>query len=147
MKSLLKIVVIVGLLGALGWGCGSFGLGTGSDTVTRVLADIGCLTALAGAGIQLSGDPTVSGATTVTGVVAAIGAIGASSVPSTVLAACKDTLAYAGDDMKGLVAFVKGTPGAAAEKVTPKSPLTMSVGKPAVPMKPTAVQVVLPKRP
>lgn len=144
MRKILSVVLVVGLLAA---GCAALGLdGTAGATVTRIIADIGCVTALAAAGVQLAGDPMVSGATTATGVMAAIGAIGASNMPSTVLAACKDTLSYAAEDMKGLTAFVKGTTGSTAAKVTPKAPMTMTTGKPPVPLKPTPVQVVIPGR-
>ncbi len=93
---------------------GMFGGGSG-DTAQRFLADIGCVTALAGAAVQVAGDPAVGGAKTALDVASAIAKVGASNVPSSALSACADTLRYAKEDMAGFIAMVKGAKGSEAQ--------------------------------
>ena len=140
MRTLLAIslALVVGLSG-----CSTLGIGTGGDTATRILADVMCLTALVTAGITVAGDPSVQGASTAIDVLTAIGTIGASSVPATVLAACKETLAYAAEDAKGLLALVSGSTGTTAPKLAPKA--MRSAAPPKAPAKPQSIQVVIPK--
>jgi hypothetical protein len=91
-------------------GCATLGIGQ-SDTATRILADLGCLTALAAAGIQVAGDPMVGGAATATDVLAAIVHVGTSALPGTVMSACSQTLTYVAEDAKGALSLVRSSAG------------------------------------
>lgn len=117
---------------------------TGSpDTVTRFLADIGCITALSTAAIQVAGDPMVNGAKTPLGVAAAIAAVGSSNIPATVLAACKDTIALASQDAAAVTTIAQNTEGTTA----PKAVMPRLTSPPPQPKTPQPVVIPVPKRP
>ena len=120
---------------------------TGQQVADRVLADLGCITALAGAGVQVAGDPSVGGAKTAVGVLSAISSVGGSSLPSAVLNACAATLAYANQDAAGASALLKsgsGTPAAPAPAPAPGTPAARAARPaPAQPAAPTVVHVPL----
>lgn len=107
------------------------------DAVTRILADIGCVTAAAAAGVQIIGDPSVNGAKTASGVLAAIMAIGTSNIPAAVLSACKDTLGFAAQDATAAATLVAATTGTDQ----PKASMPKMAGKP--PEQPKAPQPVI----
>lgn len=90
-------------------GCASTQGPGAPSTATVVLADITCVAALAGAGVAVAGNPLVGGAVTAAGVLTAIAAVGTSNVPGAVISACADSLKYAGQDLSGLLALVKGS--------------------------------------
>ena len=109
---------------------------TPTDVTNRVLADLGCVTAAAAAGLTIAGDPSVGGVKTVTDVLHAISSVGGSNVPAAVLAACQQTIAYAQQDYAGLVAQVKTSTGTTTPTVTPaaqRKPSLASYKQPAVP--------------
>jgi hypothetical protein len=126
-------------------GCGTFkSLMSGSpDTVTRILADITCITVAAEVGLTVIGDPTVNGAQTASGVLAAINTIGASNLPAKLLAACKDTLALAPQDAEASAVLVTNTTGTDLPKLSPPK---MAGPKPVAPKKPTPVVVPVPRK-
>lgn len=143
MSRLTALVVSCALLLSA---CGTFKAlqAKSPDTVTRILADIGCITAAASAGLAVLGDPTVNGAKTATGVLSAITAIGASNIPALVLTACKDTLALAPQDAEAAAVVVANAEGTTAPKLAPPKPM---VGAPPVqPKAPTPVIVPVPKK-
>ena len=125
-------------------GCATLGIGT-DNQAERILADLGCLTALAAAGVQVAGDPTVGGASTALDVLAAITKIGTSSLPGTVISACSATLSWVAQDVKGAVTTVKAEANA-PEPV--KAELRKKAAKPgpkaAAPPVPVRVIVPLP---
>jgi len=81
--------------------------------------------------MQVAGDPALSGAKSVMSVLSAILAVGTSNVPASVLAACKDTLAYATEDAKGAIALVTNGTGSSTPAVPPVS--TTPTARPAPP--------------
>jgi hypothetical protein len=124
--------------------CATLGIGQ-ADQATRIIADLGCVSAAVGAGIQIAGDPVVNGAKTAMGVLAAIMSVGMSNVPNTVLAACKDTLAWATQDAKGAIALVTSGTGTPAATVPP--PVTTPTrAAPPQPKAPTPVVIPIPKK-
>lgn len=117
---------------------------TGGDVVERVLAGATCLAALAGAGVQVSGDPLLSGAVTATNVLTAISTIGSSNLPATVLQACKSTIDYASKDTAGLTALLKNQkPAATATPPAARKAPAALIAKPAASPEPTIVKVPL----
>jgi hypothetical protein len=102
------------------------------------LADLGCLTALATAGISVAGDPVVNGAATAMDVLTAIVHVASGAVPGTVLSACSATLNYASQDAAGAIALIKGAPvapstGAVSLKAK-AAPANLPKGVPPVPV-------------
>lgn len=120
--------------------CASTSTGQG-DVAQRVLADLACVTAGLGAGLQIAGDPALGGAKTAIDVLNAIEAVGTSNVPTGVLAACKDTLNYAQQDFAGLIAMVKGATGSGAKTVTPPAQRKAAARAFQQPPRPTVVSV------
>lgn len=127
-------------------GCSLSGMVTGGgDTAQRFLADIGCVTALAGAAVEVAGDPAVGGAKTAIDVAMAVAKVGASNVPSSALSACAETLKYAQQDSAGLIAMVKGSKGSPATVAPPPAAqrgMSVTVFQPA---RVTPVQVPIPR--
>jgi hypothetical protein len=122
--------------------CATLGIGK-ADTATRILADLGCVTAATSAGLAIAGDPAVNGAKTALSIATAILAIGTSNVPATVLAACKDTLSYLAEDVAGAKALIAGSNGTTATTVPP--PSTTPTARRPVPQQPKApTPVVIP---
>ena len=122
--------------------CATLGIGQ-ADQATRILADVACVTAVVGAGLQIAGDPVVNGAKTVLDVIAAINSVGASNVPASVLSVCKDTIAYASQDLSGAVALIKSNPGTDQPKATPPK---MGARPPVQPKAPQPVIIPLTNR-
>lgn len=125
--------------------CATLGIGQ-ADQATRILADIGCVTTALNAGISIAGDPTLSGAKSAMGVAAAILAVGTSNVPAAVLAACKDTLAWASQDAAGAVAIVTRSTGTTSPTVPPTPTTPTAKPAPPQPKAPTPVIIPLPKK-
>lgn len=133
----------LGLVFLVFTGCAATGPdGKPVDTVTRVLADIGCVSALINAGGQIAGDPTVGGAKTVLDIFHAISVIGASNIPATVMSACAASLAYLTQDASGAQAYVTSVKGTTSARVG--SPPTVT-RPPEQPNKPTMVTVTVPR--
>jgi hypothetical protein len=134
----------IGLTLLLTGGCATLGIGQ-SDTATRILADVGCLAALAAAGVQVAGDPAVGGASTAIDVLGAITKIGTSSLPGTIMSACAQTLSWVAEDAQGALTIVKAE-SAAPEPV--KAQLKAKAAKPGpkapAPPVPTKVVIHLP---
>jgi uncharacterized protein YceK len=151
-----KFLVIAVLVPFLLTGCATIaGLFSGSGpTAERVLADVGCLTALAGAAVQVAGDPMVGGAATVLGVLAAIERVGASSLPSSVLSACAASLAFAKQDAAGAATVISATTGTAgagpgvvgAKKPTSPKKVGIAADVNKAPKVPTVVTIPLPDK-
>lgn len=134
MRRLVRCVLVLAVTG----GCASIGamFGGKADAATRFLADLACVTAATAAYGEISGDPAVNGARTVTDIITAINKVGTSSVPKTVLDACAESFKYAKEDMAGLLAQVQAAPGTAEAK--PQMP---KLARPPAP--PTKVQPVV----
>ena len=125
-------------------GCATLGIGT-DNSAERILADLGCLTALAAAGVQVAGDPTVGGASTALDVLSAITKIGTSSLPGTVISACSATLSWVAQDVKGAVTTVKAEANAPEPvKAQMKAKAAKPGPKAAAPPVPIKVIVPLP---
>ena len=143
------VLAVVGIFFLSTSGCKTFS-GGGGDTATRILADINCVTTALAAGLAIAGDPMVGGSRTAISVLQAILAVGTSNVPATVLAACKDTLGFASEDVAGAVALVTasgGSSGAAVTPPPPPAPAAPGAARPALkqPQKPTPVVIPLKK--
>ena len=134
---LLVPLALAGCQTAKAWWSGS------PDTVTRILADIGCITALTTAAVQVQGDPAVNGAKTALGVLNAIAVVGNSNIPTTVLAACKDTLALAPKDAEGAAVVVAAAEGSTLPKASPPK---MATAPPPQPKTPTPVVIPVPRK-
>lgn len=130
IKRFLIGVILTGITG-----CAAM---SGSDIVTRVVAALGCVTALTNAGVQIAGDPALNGAVTAVGVLEAIMRVGASNIPGAVMTACAETLDYAKEDATGALAMAKATPPAKGDKVQIKPPAGARAQQPLVP---TRVQI------
>lgn len=142
MKQALALIALIPFFLA---SCATGGTGTGADVAQRVLADLGCITALVGAGIDIAGDPAVGGAKTAIDVLSAIEKVGTSNVPSGVLGACQATLGYAQQDFAGLLTMIKGAKGTAAAKVTPPAQRKASALAFTQPPTPTVVSIPIPR--
>lgn len=144
MKKLLVVLILIPFLMT---GCATVkGLFGGDLTAERVLADIGCITALTGAGVAVAGDPMVGGAATVLDILSAITRIGSSSLPLGVLSACTDSLAYAKKDAAGAADVIAATTanktsGVAAAKKPVAAQKAMQADKSKAPVKPTVVTI------
>ena len=135
MKKLLIAVLLVVT------GCAGL---TGSAVVERVLAGATCLAALAGAGVQVAGDPLLNGAVTATNVLTAVSTIGSSNLPGTVLQACQSTIDYASKDAAGLTALLKNQkPAATATPPAARKAPAALIAKPVASPEPTIVKIPL----
>lgn len=138
MKRLIGIIVIPLLLG----GCSTLGIGK-PDQVTRWLASIGCVVAVTNAIGEITGDPSVGGAKTVTDVIGVINRVGTSNIPATVLAACKDDITHVGEDAAAVATLLQNSTGTDQPKATPPK---MAARPPAQPKAPQPVVVPVPKK-
>lgn len=136
MKSLIAVLLIPLFLFT---GCAGL---TGSDVAERVLAGATCLAALAGAGVQVAGDPLLSGAVTATNVLTAISSIGGSNLPGTVMQACQSTIDYASKDAAGLTALLKNQkPAATATPPAARKAPAALIAKPVASPEPSVVKI------
>jgi hypothetical protein len=123
-------------------GCSTLGLQP--STVTRIVADSGCVGSLLAAGLQIAGDPILGGAVTAYGVVQALVGFGSGGVPATIMAACQSTLGYAAQDVAGIKAMFKPAAGGrpvAAAHVIPVYSRAHPPAQGVQPPVPTKVQV------